>query len=132
MYQNVYIRYIISSSRSLLYPQRKVLGVRFWERNAERRLKFSNGKYISVGNFILMVSARFLLLVTVMVFALLGKFHCDYNRFLLFLNALSNALLLSFQNVDANKKAVLHHQSPIALAMGGNSHKDDQMVNMVS
>jgi hypothetical protein len=36
--------------------QRKILGVRFWEKNANKRLKFSNGKYISVGNFILFVS----------------------------------------------------------------------------
>lgn len=42
------------------------------------------------------------------------------------------ALSISFQNVDANKKAVLHHQSPIAMAMGGNSHKDDQMVSLIS
>lgn len=57
-------RLFVRTHQALLFPafqmqlalQRKILGVRFWERNAERRLKFSNGKYISVGNFILMVS----------------------------------------------------------------------------
>lgn len=35
--------------------QRKVLGIRFWERNAQRRMKLSNGKYVSIGQFILEV-----------------------------------------------------------------------------
>ena len=59
-------RLFVRTHQALLFPafqmqlalQRKVLGVRFWENNANKRLKFSNGKYISVGNFILMVSKQ--------------------------------------------------------------------------
>lgn len=54
-------RHFAKTHQALLFPafqmqlalQQKILGVRFWERNARKRLKFSNGKYISVGNFIL-------------------------------------------------------------------------------
>jgi hypothetical protein len=58
-------RLFVKTHQALLFPafqmqlalRRKILGVRFWERNAQKRIKFSNGKYISVGNFILFVSA---------------------------------------------------------------------------
>lgn len=57
-------RNFAKTHQALLFPafqmqlalQRRFLGQRFWARNAEKRLKFSNGKYISVGNFILFVS----------------------------------------------------------------------------
>lgn len=56
-------RQFVKTHQALLFPafqmqlalQRRILGVRFWERNANKRLKFSNGKYISIGNFILFV-----------------------------------------------------------------------------
>jgi hypothetical protein len=56
-------RLFTKSHQALLFPafqmqsalQRKVLGHSFWEKNAERRIKFSNGQYVSIGNFILMV-----------------------------------------------------------------------------
>lgn len=57
-------RQFVKTHQALLFPafqmqlalQRRILGQRFWARNANKRLKFSNGKYISVGNFILFVS----------------------------------------------------------------------------
>eukprot|EP00600_Ochromonadales_sp_CCMP1393_P004597 CAMPEP_0174970170 /NCGR_PEP_ID=MMETSP0004_2-20121128/9217_1 /TAXON_ID=420556 /ORGANISM="Ochromonas sp., Strain CCMP1393" /LENGTH=550 /DNA_ID=CAMNT_0016219837 /DNA_START=168 /DNA_END=1820 /DNA_ORIENTATION=- len=55
-------RNFAKSHQALLFPafqmqsrlQRKVLGYRFWEKNANRRIKFCNGKYVSIANFILM------------------------------------------------------------------------------
>lgn len=57
-------RQFVKTHQALLFPafqmqlalQRRILGQRFWARNANKRLKFSNGKYISIGNFILFVS----------------------------------------------------------------------------
>jgi hypothetical protein len=50
-------RMFAKSHQALLFPafqmqsalQRKVLGYKFWEKNANRRIKFSNGKYVSIG-----------------------------------------------------------------------------------
>lgn len=36
--------------------RRKILGARFWHKAANRRIRFSNGKHISVGAFIAFVS----------------------------------------------------------------------------
>lgn len=56
----------LKTHQALLFPvfqmqtaiRRNILGVRFWEFNANKRLKFSNGKHISVGNFISFVSSK--------------------------------------------------------------------------
>ena len=51
----------VFTHQNMLFPafqmqlaiQRKVLGPSFWERIARRRMKMSDGKYVSVGQFIL-------------------------------------------------------------------------------
>jgi hypothetical protein len=50
--------------QALLFPafqmqmalRRRCLGVKFWEKQAKKRMHFSDGKYISVGHFIISVS----------------------------------------------------------------------------
>lgn len=56
-------RVFVKTHQALLFPafqmqsglQRKILGSAFWERNANKRIKLSNGKYVSVGSFIMAV-----------------------------------------------------------------------------
>jgi hypothetical protein len=104
-------RLFVKTHQALLFPafqmqlalRRKILGVRFWERNAQKRIKFSNGKYISVGNFILFVSASSLELQRYCMVLMLGRV---------------------MQNVDAKKKTILTADAPEAAAMHGANHMD--------
>jgi hypothetical protein len=54
----------VKTRQALLFPafqmqaslRRKIMGERFWEDHANKRIRFTNGKYISVGQFIVAVS----------------------------------------------------------------------------
>lgn len=57
-------RSFAKTRQAMLFPphqmlqalQAKIMGIAFWERQAEKRLKLSNGKFLSVGQFIALVS----------------------------------------------------------------------------
>jgi hypothetical protein len=54
----------VKTHQALLFPafqmqsalRRNILGAGFWESHANKRIKFTNGKYVSVGQFIVAVS----------------------------------------------------------------------------
>jgi hypothetical protein len=54
----------VKTRQALLFPafqmqtalRSKILGEKFWEDHANKRIRFTNGKYISVGQFIVAVS----------------------------------------------------------------------------
>jgi hypothetical protein len=56
----------VRTRQALLFPafqmqaalRRKILGEKFWENHANKRIRFTNGKYISVGQFIVAVSVQ--------------------------------------------------------------------------
>ena len=58
-------RTFAKNHQAMLFPafqmmqalQRKILGISFWERLAGKRIKLSNGKFLSVGQFIAAVSS---------------------------------------------------------------------------
>jgi hypothetical protein len=81
-------RQFAKSHQALLFPafqmqlalQLKVLGQGFWERNAQRRIKFSDGQYVSIEKFILGVRCMNILLLATLSLSLGGAYRM--NRFL--------------------------------------------------